>query len=86
MPTTESIVTWCRQYLAGVLEVPVETIDPDTEFDRLGIDSAIAVALLTELEARYDVSLAPEALYEHPTLTALAAHLRTQAGQSVASL
>ena len=76
--STEAIVTWCRGYVADVLEVPVETVDPDADFDQLGIDSALAVSLLVEVEERYGVDLAPEALFENPTLAAVAAHLHEQ--------
>jgi acyl carrier protein len=70
-----SIVEWCRGYLADLLEVPVAEIDPAADFDRLGVDSALAVSLLIEVEERYDVDIAPEALFENPTITAVATYL-----------
>jgi acyl carrier protein len=80
----EAIAKWCREYVAGLLEVPVESVDPDADFDRLGIDSALAVSLLIEVEERYDVDVAPETLFENPTLNAVAAHLYEQTRQRVA--
>ncbi|MEU4319377.1 acyl carrier protein [Nocardia fluminea] len=79
----EAIVTWCQEYLAGLLEVPAATIDPATDFDRLGIDSALAVALLIEVEDRYGVDLAPEDLFDNPNLDAVAAYLHEQSRRSV---
>jgi|GEM_PF-1344922 acyl carrier protein len=77
-PTEEEITTWCREYLADLLNVPVASIDPDTDFDRLGVDSALAVSLLVEVESRYGVEAPPEALFENPTISALASYLRAQ--------
>ncbi|PKV81226.1 acyl carrier protein [Nocardia fluminea] len=79
----EAIVTWCQEYLAGLLEVPAATIDPATDFDHLGIDSALAVALLIEVEDRYGVDLAPEDLFDNPNLDAVAAYLHEQSRRSV---
>ncbi|WP_235608585.1 acyl carrier protein, partial [Frankia casuarinae] len=64
-PSREEIVTWCQEYVAGLLEIPAEEVDPDADFDRLGIDSALAVSLLIEVEERYGVDLPPEALFEN---------------------
>ncbi|MRH91810.1 acyl carrier protein [Nocardia sp. SYP-A9097] len=80
----EAIVIWCREYLANLLEVPAATIDPAADFDRLGIDSALSVALLIEVEDRYGVDLPPEDLYENPTLDAVAALVHEQTAPNVA--
>ncbi|MET9212938.1 MULTISPECIES: acyl carrier protein [unclassified Nocardia] len=74
----EAIVTWCQEYLAQLLEVPAATIDPLADFDRLGVDSALAVALLIEVEEKFGVDLSPDDLYENPTLDAVAGHLHEQ--------
>jgi acyl carrier protein len=83
-PSKEEIATWCQEYVAQLLEVPVESIDLNANFDRLGIDSALAVSLLIEVEERYGVDLAPETLFENPNLNAVAAYLHEQTQQHVA--
>lgn len=70
-----SIVDWCRGYLADLLAVPAAEIDPTADFDHLGVDSALAVSLLIEVEERYGIDIDPEALFENPTVTAVATHL-----------
>jgi acyl carrier protein len=70
-----SIVAWCRGYLADLLELPEAEIDPAADFDHLGVDSALAVSLLIEVEERYSVDIAPEALFENPTITAVATYV-----------
>ncbi|MDT3439529.1 MULTISPECIES: acyl carrier protein [unclassified Pseudofrankia] len=83
-PSQAEIVQWCRAYLADLLEVSVESIDPDADFDRLGVDSALAVSLLIEVEERYGVDLPPEALFENPNLSAVAAYLYAHSPRQVA--
>ncbi len=76
--SAEAITRWCREYVADLLDLPVESVDPEADFDRLGIDSAMAVALLMEVEERYDIDLSPETLFENPTLHAVAVYLHEQ--------
>ncbi|AEH10336.1 MULTISPECIES: acyl carrier protein [Protofrankia] len=83
-PSKEAIADWCQQYVAHLLEVPVDAVDPDADFDRLGVDSALAVSLLIEVEERYGVDLAPEALFENPSINAVAGYLYEQSQQRVA--
>jgi len=75
----EAITAWCREYLAGLLGVAADRVDPDTDFDRLGVDSALAVSLLIDIEERYGVDVPPEALFENPTIRAVAEHVHTHA-------
>lgn len=80
----EAVAQWCRGYIAGLLEVPAESVDLDTGFDRLGVDSAIAVSLLIEVEERYGVELPAEALFDNPTLNAVAEYLSVHVQPHVA--
>jgi len=72
------IQAWCTDYIARTLGMPRSKIDPALEVDRLGLDSATAVALIMDLEAELGIELAPELLFEHPTLARLSAHLAAQ--------
>lgn len=82
--STEDVLAWCSEYLASLLAMPLEKIDPDADFDRLGVDSAVAVSLLMEVEERYGVDIPPEALFENPTLRAVAEYLHTHRDQNAA--
>ncbi len=74
----DTIIRACQEYIADFLGTSVESIDPSADFDRLGVDSSLAVALLAELEERYGVDLPPEALFENPTINAIAEHVQHQ--------
>jgi acyl carrier protein len=77
-PRADEVVRVCQEYIANILGTPVDSIDPSADFDRLGIDSSLAVGLLAELEERYDVDLPPEALFENPTINAVAEQVEKQ--------
>ena len=69
------ITAWCVAHLAKALRRPVEKIDPRTTFARLGVDSAMAVFLVAEIEEWLGRELAPEVAFEYPTIAELARHL-----------
>lgn len=70
-----AIQDWCTAFVAKILHVPRERIDPNVEVDRLGLDSSTAVALIMSLEEHLDIELMPELLFEYPTLGGLSKHL-----------
>lgn len=71
-PTTSEVLAWAQGYLADLLGSDPAGLDPYADFDQLGIDSALAVSLLMEIDGRYGVDLPPESLFENPTLAAVA--------------
>jgi acyl carrier protein len=78
----DAILQWCREYVADLLSTSVDAVDPEADFDRLGIDSALAVSLLMEVEERYHVDLSPETLFANPNLNAVADYLHTRTQRS----
>jgi len=73
------IQAWCVSYLANLLHVPEASIKVDLDFDRHGLDSALAVAMIMELEEFTGMGISPSVLFEHPNIRALAAHLSQRA-------
>lgn len=72
----DEIQTWCVEHLADLLGEAPGKIDPRAEFDALGIDSAMAVSLLLDLEERLgDMPIPPEVLFEYATIADLSAHV-----------
>ena len=76
--TNEQISAFCLDRLSEILRIPRDSIDPRAKFNRLGLDSAMTVYLLMDLEERLNLELAPEAFYDHPTVEALSAFLADQ--------
>jgi acyl carrier protein len=73
-----AIQDWCVNYIARIANMPVGQVDPSVEIDHFGLDSAMAVALIMELEEWLDIELAPELLFEYPTVAGLSVHLASR--------
>jgi acyl transferase domain-containing protein len=61
--------------VAGELAFDVVDLDPTAGFFQLGMDSIMAVRIRRRLEDRFPCTLGTPALFEHPTVEALTAHL-----------
>ena len=73
--TREEISQHCVASLAKALRVKPETIDPKVKFNRLGLDSAMIVYDMMELEEKLDLELTTDDFYDHPTVDELSRHL-----------
>jgi len=78
VPNAATIEQWCISYVAPLLDKPAERIDPNVEIDRLGLDSATAVALIMSLEEQLGIELMPELLFDYPTIASLSKHLASR--------
>ena len=74
-PDTSEIQDWIISYIAELLEVEPERVDPTIPFDRYGLDSSAAYALTGDLEDWLDREIDPTAIYDYPTVEALSEHL-----------
>jgi acyl transferase domain-containing protein/acyl carrier protein len=61
--------------LAARLRIEPGEIDPREQFNRLGLDSAGATALIAELSAELGRTLSPTLMWAHPSVEELARHL-----------
>ncbi|MEV6430826.1 SDR family NAD(P)-dependent oxidoreductase [Nocardia sp. NPDC051463] len=71
----EPLTATIRAVLSATLDRPAEHLDPTTDFNELGLSSLLGIELRRRLEARLDVRLSTAEVFEHPTITALAAAL-----------
>lgn len=75
LPTAEAIQTWIVAYVAELLEVEPESVDPTVSFDRYGMDSSAAFALTGDLEEWLNCEIDPTDIYDYPTIESLSEHL-----------
>jgi acyl carrier protein len=73
--TREQISDFCVASLANVLRMPKEKIKTDAKFNRLGLDSAMVVYVLMELEEKLGLELSPDDFYDYPTVDDLSRYL-----------
>ena len=74
-PNTSEIQDWIIAYIAKLLEVEPELVDPTIPFDRYGLDSSAAYALTGDLEDWLGEEIDPTAIYDYPTVEALSEYL-----------
>jgi len=75
---------WCVNYLAKSLNRPINLIDPNAKFARLGVDSASSVFFLMDLEEWLAVELPPDLVFEHPTIAQLARFIAKHCDSEIA--
>ena len=73
--TVDDIESWLTQYLADLLEVPEEAIDPTANFQELGLDSSLAISLTGDLEEWLGRRVNPTLLYNYTTIESLSCGL-----------
>lgn len=66
---------WLIEKIAQRLGVKPEEVSPDQYFDELGLDSTEALILAGEMENWLGFELSTTALWYHPTVKELAAHI-----------
>jgi acyl carrier protein len=78
VPTAAEIQAWIVSYLAEILEIEGDEVDPTIAFDRYGLDSSVAVGLTGDLEDWLGIKLDPTLLYDYPTIQTLSQHLASE--------
>jgi acyl carrier protein len=69
------LAAWCVAFVADMLELAPSKIDPGVKFSRLGVDSAMSVQLAVALEERLGITLSPDVIADHPTISSLVDYL-----------
>lgn len=64
-----------QDILAGELRMPPNAVDVDRPFPELGLDSMMAMTILKKAQQLAGIDLSASMLWNHPTITLLAAHL-----------
>ncbi|WP_147487797.1 acyl carrier protein, partial [Burkholderia pseudomallei] len=76
----ERMHAYLRDKLSQVLKLPPERIEPDASFASYGVDSIMAMALITALEKELG-SLPKTLFFEHETIEELGEYLLERQGQ-----
>ncbi|WP_051707762.1 MULTISPECIES: type I polyketide synthase [unclassified Streptomyces] len=73
----EAVEEWLVRRIAGRLGLAATAVDPTRPLASLGLDSKQAVEIVTELGALTGREVTTGAVFDHPTVRALAAHVGT---------
>lgn len=77
-PSAEAVkkwVDWLKEWFARKLETTAATIQAEVPFTDFGVDSVMAVQLLTEMEKVLQTRLKTTMLLEHTNINSLARYL-----------
>ena len=73
--TQQEIADLCIASLANVLRIAKDRVKTDAKFNRLGLDSAMVVYVMMELEEKLDLELSTDDFYDYPTIDELSRYL-----------
>jgi acyl carrier protein len=73
--THDAVVAWLVDFVAEILDVAPQDIDPTTPLDALGVDSATTLVICARIRGELGVSVRPREVFDHFTADALARHL-----------
>jgi len=76
--TQQEIADLCTASLANVLRIAKDRVKTDTKFSRLGLDSAMMVYVMLEIEEKLDLELSTDDFYDYPTIDDLSRYLATR--------
>jgi acyl carrier protein len=68
-------------YIAELLEINPNQIDPTISFQRYGLDSSAIAGMSGDLENWLGVEISPSLIYQFPTINTLAQHLAIKQAQ-----
>ncbi|BAF89366.1 MULTISPECIES: acyl carrier protein [Azorhizobium] len=74
MPSPSDILSHCRERLAAIVETDASAIADDASFASLGLDSAMAVHFVLEIEEWLGIELYPSVTEDYPTLQTFSAY------------
>lgn len=76
--TIPSIESRIASYIAESLHMEVDQVPLDMDVERFGLNSALVVSLIGELEDWLGIELSPSILYEYPTVRSVSQYLHAQ--------
>jgi len=74
-PVDPDFEAWLAGWLAARTRLPLSAIDRSSPLTSFGVDSLMAMELAEAIAARSGVAVPESALFEHPTIAAIAARL-----------
>jgi acyl carrier protein len=73
--TQSQVSTWIADYIAKTLDMPSAEVDRAMDLENLGLNSALVVSMIGDLEDWLGVELSPAIVFEYRTIDAIASYL-----------
>ncbi len=78
---TSAIRNWMVAYISSVIDVQQDPFPEAERFDNYGLDSVEITIMCGLLEEQFGIEVNPEEVFEHPSVSALSAHLASRIGE-----
>ena len=72
----DDVTNFLRASVADQLGISPEEVDPNTDFEEMGMTSLSAVLVSGVIEDEYDIEIEPSILFENRTLATVSAALK----------
>ena len=73
--TQQEISELCVASMANVLRIAKDRVKTDAKFSRIGLDSAMVVYVMLEIEEKLGLELSTDDFYDYPTIDDLSLYL-----------
>jgi acyl carrier protein len=83
--TQDEISEFCVASVANVLRIAKDRVGTETKFSRLGLDSAMVIYVMMEIEEKLDLTLSTDDFDDHPTINELSRFLAEKRAASPAA-
>jgi acyl carrier protein len=71
----EDLRAWLTTFVADVLDISPDEVDPEALWESLGVDSAMTLVLVADLSVVLGRTVQPVEVLSHPTINAVVEHL-----------
>ena len=75
MYSHEEIKLLIQKLIAEELHIDADSIDADTSFHQLGLDSVNSIFLISELEIELQLDIDPMSVYDNPTISSFSDYI-----------
>lgn len=73
----QALREWLVAFVADVLDIAPDEVDPGTSWESLGVDSAMTLVLVADLSVVLARDVRPMEVLANPTIDAVVEHLTT---------
>ena len=63
----DEVLNFIKKEIAEETKFPIEKIDADTSFHKLGLDSLSAILILHNIETKFSIEVNPIYFWDYPT-------------------
>jgi acyl carrier protein len=83
--SSSEVHDWMVNYIASVINVPMDSFPADKRFDHIGLDSVEVAIMAGMIEEQFGLEMDLESIFENPNVNALSAYISKGLAQQATS-